>query len=334
MDIEFKLEKEIIDIVPKKVEFNFEQLKTELIENLDKYQKMVVTEDSTKGAKKDRAKLKALKDEIDGKRIAIKKKWNVPYIEFELKIKELIAMIDKPMLAIDEQIKAYDAAVKAEKQEAIIKYFNEQIGELKDFVSYEKIKDTAWMTQAFILVKIKKEISAIVDKIETDVITVKMLKTECEQQMLDIYFKTLSLKAALEEKTRWEEQAEKLRILDEKIKAEEERQRLAAIKKEEEKSEKLQQQRLNDIKKEEEAVLKEQASKAFAESSTSYPNSPTATIKPEVVEVKELILPEPAIEKPEIKQKDIRLFVTMEQFLSVKEFLVENKIRFSNVPVL
>lgn len=87
--MEFILEKEVSEIVPKAVGFNFDQLKQELEVSLVKYQNMVVTEDGTKEAKADRAKLNALKTTIDDKRKEIKREWNAPYIEFENKIKIL-----------------------------------------------------------------------------------------------------------------------------------------------------------------------------------------------------------------------------------------------------
>ena len=119
----FILEKEVKDIVPAAVGFNFDQLKQELEVSLVKYQNMVVTEDGTKEAKEDRAKLNALKNTIDGKRKEIKKEWNVPYIEFENKVKVLIGMIDEPIQTIDKQVKAYEQAVKVKVKGAQRAYF-------------------------------------------------------------------------------------------------------------------------------------------------------------------------------------------------------------------
>lgn len=208
--MEFILEKEVKDIVPAAVGFNFDQLKQELEVSLGKYQNMVVTEDSTKEAKADRAKLNALKTTIDDKRKEIKREWNAPYIEFENKIKVLTGMIDEPIQTIDKQVKAYEQAVKDEKAAEIRDYFNKEIGDLLLLVPYEKIHVPKWLNLGEKLPAIKKEISAIIETIQSDIKVIKDLEMECEPQMLDKYLVNFSLSEAMAEKKRWEEQVEKM----------------------------------------------------------------------------------------------------------------------------
>lgn len=208
--MEFILEKEVSEIVPAAVGFNFDQLKQELEISLVKYQSMVVTEDGTKEAKEDRAKLNALKNTIDGKRKEIKKDWNKPYIEFEDKIKVLIGMIDEPIQTIDKQVKAYEQAVKDEKSAEIRDYFNKEIGDLLLLVPYEKIHVPKWLNLGEKLPAIKKEISAIIETIQNDIKVIKGLELECEQQMLDKYLVSFSLSEAMAEKKRWEDQVDKM----------------------------------------------------------------------------------------------------------------------------
>lgn len=208
--MEFILEKEVKDIVPAAVGFNFDQLKQELEVSLVKYQNMVVTEDGTKEAKEDRAKLNALKNTIDGKRKEIKKEWNVPYIEFENKVKVLIGMIDEPIQTIDKQVKAYEQAIKDEKAAEIRDHFNKEIGDLLLLVPYEKIHVPKWLNLGEKLPAIKKEITAIIETIQNDIKVIKDLELECEQQMLDKYLVSFSLSEAMAEKKRWEEQIEKM----------------------------------------------------------------------------------------------------------------------------
>lgn len=208
--MEFILEKEVSEIVPQTVGFNFDQLKQELEVSLVKYQNMVVTEDGTKEAKEDRAKLNALKNTIDGKRKEIKKDWNVPYIEFEDKVKVLIGMIDEPIQTIDKQVKAYEQAIKDEKAAEIRDYFNSEIGDLLLLVPYEKIHVPKWLNLGEKLPAIKKEITAIIETIQSDIKVIKDLELECEQQMLDKYLINFSLSEAMAEKKRWEDQVEKM----------------------------------------------------------------------------------------------------------------------------
>jgi len=295
--MEFILKKEVSEIVPQSVDFNFDQLKQELQVSLEKYQNLVVTEDATKEAKADRAKLNALKTTIDNKRKEIKRAWNVPYIEFEDKVKELTGMIDKPIKQIDTQVKKYEKIKKEEKETEIKDYFNNKIGELSELVPYSKIKDPKWLNASVKLATVKKDIDTIISRINTDTLAIKALEVECETQMLDQYFRNLSLSDAMAEKKRWEDQLERLHRF------EEEKKRKQAQAREEEQ--------------------KRMQTKVKAETVKYEP------IHPEKAQ------PEPMQHRKEqaepLQTLDFRVFVTKHQKQLLKEFLVNNSIKYGRV---
>lgn len=307
--MEFILEKEVCDIVPAAVGFNFDQLKQELEVSLVKYQNMVVTEDSTKEAKGDRAKLNALKNVIDGKRKEIKKEWNVPYIEFENKVKVLIGMIDEPIQTIDKQVKAYEQAVKAKKQEEIYLFFHENIGDLKGLVSYEKIHVNSWLNAGSKMNAIQAEITAIIETINNDIAVIKGLELECEQQMLDKYLVNFSLSEAMAEKKRWEEQVEKML----------EYEKQQEIKKQQEEAKKiaLEQAKAAAVDAEIEEVIPGQVGIDYADPAGSQ------TVYHEPQQVSE---PE-----PELEVLTFKVAVTPEQKKALRAFFVENKIKVGRV---
>lgn len=102
---------------------NLETLKAELIPRLEKYNSLVVTEDSIKAAKDDKAQLNKLKKVIDEQRKSIKKLYLEPYEALEAQCKEVIRLIDEPIQAIDKQIKAFDAIEEEQKYKALEAYF-------------------------------------------------------------------------------------------------------------------------------------------------------------------------------------------------------------------
>lgn len=102
---------------------NLEALKAELIPRLEKYNSLVVTEDSIKAAKDDKAQLNKLKKAIDEQRKSIKKLYLEPYEALEAQCKEVIRLIDEPIQAIDKQIKAFDAIEEEQKYKALEAYF-------------------------------------------------------------------------------------------------------------------------------------------------------------------------------------------------------------------
>ena len=90
------------------IEFNFDELKTELSTRLEKYNNLTYTEETIKQAKDDRAGLNKFKEAIETRRKEIKNLCLKPYNDFEAKVKELTGLIDQPILAIDSQIKNFD----------------------------------------------------------------------------------------------------------------------------------------------------------------------------------------------------------------------------------
>ena len=75
--------------IPQSLDFNFEEVKAWLAENLAAYKSMVVTEDAIGASKADKAKIAKISKAISEQRIAIKKRYLEPYNVFEAQMKEL-----------------------------------------------------------------------------------------------------------------------------------------------------------------------------------------------------------------------------------------------------
>ena len=117
---------------------NLEALKAELIPKLEKYNNLVVTADSIKEAKADRAALNKLKTAIDEQRKEIKRQYLEPYNVLETQCKEVLTLIDAPINAIDKQIKVFE-----EKDD------NEKYNQLTE--AFEKLSPPDWIKLADVL---------------------------------------------------------------------------------------------------------------------------------------------------------------------------------------
>ena len=190
------------------IKFNYEELKGGLQESLKKYQNLVYTSQNIKEAKDDRATLNALKKSLNDEKIKIKKEFEVPYKDFEDKIKELIELVDKPASEIDKQVKIFEEAEKAKKRESIENIYAENIGSYADLIPLQQIYDSRWENKTYKETDIKKEIQDIVKKADSDIKVITELKSEFEFQIKDTYFRTLDLGQALVEKQRLEKQKE------------------------------------------------------------------------------------------------------------------------------
>lgn len=174
-----------LSVIPQQINFNAEDLKRELQPKLDYYKSMVVTEDGIKDAKIDRAKLNLLKNAVEDKRKEVKKQCLAPYEEFEKQCKEIVAMIDSPIIAIDTQIKAFDDVRRQEKWADICEYFDSRVGDLEITPERFEILIPKWKNATMKIEDIKQTISDELDRIRSDL------------HSIDVEFADVPYKAAI-----------------------------------------------------------------------------------------------------------------------------------------
>lgn len=145
---------------------NLEQLKEELIPKLEKYNNLVVTEDSIKAAKDDKAALNKLKKAIEEQRISIKKQYLEPYNVLEAQCKEVVALIDAPVKAIDSQIKAFDEIEKQNKYKELEEAFTAL--NAPEWIKISDVLNPKWENKTLKLDSLKAEMSDGVKKLAED----------------------------------------------------------------------------------------------------------------------------------------------------------------------
>lgn len=94
---------------------NFEEVKASLIETMEKYKGIVVTEDGLKDCKATQKDLAKIRRDIDTYRKLIKKEMTAPITEFENECKELIDLVKETETPILEGIAIYDEKRRQEK---------------------------------------------------------------------------------------------------------------------------------------------------------------------------------------------------------------------------
>ena len=194
---------------PAVIEYNHEELKSELSEQLQKYKNIVVTEDSIKEFKADKANLNRLKTALEDKRKEVKKQCLQPYENFEKNIKELVMLIEEPIKVIDSQLKEIENKKKEEKANEIEKIYYETIGIYEELVPLNKIFNSKWLNSTYKLNDITSEIKEVRAKLESGLQIIEGLHSEFEQQIKDKFFETLDISKALQENTRLRQFREK-----------------------------------------------------------------------------------------------------------------------------
>ena len=261
---------------------------------MQEYKSLAFTAETIQDAKKDRAKLNKLRTAFEDERKKVKKQCMEPYEKFERQVKELTALIDEPIRLIDSQIKEVEENRKAQKRKEIEELFS-GIG-FQTFVTLEKIWDEKWLNVSVPMSRIEEQMKTRMYQIGNDVMTIKNLP-QFSFEALEVYKKSLDLTMAIQEGQRLSE------IQKRKAAYEEEQRRKAA-----EEAER---------KKQEEATKLQQAS------------SPEKSA--DSVEKKQDMKKPEEMAEPKIMKLDFRVWGTEEQLMGLRQYLIDNKIKFGKV---
>lgn len=200
--MEFKLTTPIDKLRAGVIEFNASELKTELTNALAKYEGITYDDGNITLAKKDRAALNNLKSQIDSVRKSAKTEWNDPFVRFESEVKELIALVDKPITAIDAQVKDYEQRQKADKRNSLEAYFNATIGDNSTLLKFDDIFNGKWLNVTFSEAKAVEEIKAIITQFSNDLEIISNESGEYKTQLYDYFLRTRDLALTFKEKQR------------------------------------------------------------------------------------------------------------------------------------
>lgn len=197
--LELKMHTDMQTAIPAELLFNFDELKGELQSRLSYYNDLVVTPDTIKESKADRANLNKLREALDTRRKEVKKQCLVPYNVFETQVKELTALIDAPIAAIDNQLRAYDETKRAEKLQAIREYYSASVDPyLQTVIPLERIQRSDWLNATKSLKKVQLEIVEIIAKTTADLdVLNSMPADEYTAAVRAKYMETLDITATL-----------------------------------------------------------------------------------------------------------------------------------------
>lgn len=224
-----------------KINCNFAEIEAYAQEVKTRYSGIVVTEDSVAESKKDIASLRKLYKNLDDARKQVKERYMEPYQEFEKQIRESLEKIQEPIAELDEQVKEFERQRKEEKKQKIEQFFEELAGDMKEYLSLEKIYDKKWENKTTSYMAIREDIKQVVDSCRMAVGTIKSMNSEAVEEALKRYKLDMSLtnaisfinayearKAQILQKEKERLEAEQKRREEQEAKRREEEQRKAA----------------------------------------------------------------------------------------------------------
>ena len=188
-----------LSTLPSVIEFNFEELKSEIKSSLVKYNNLVVTENGIKDAKSDKAKLNKFITVIEDKRKELKKQCLEPYNDFEKKCKELVSLIKAPIDKIDTQIKEFEEIKKQKKYDDLKSCFDNYIGDMADIIQLDKILNPKWGNATVKIDTLKAEIEDNIDRIkkELETLNTEYADKSYKAAVISEYCKEYSMSKAL-----------------------------------------------------------------------------------------------------------------------------------------
>ena len=196
--MELRMSPENIQAALPVIGFNYDELKAELAERLQHYNGLVVTEDTIKDAKTDRANLNKLRAAIDTRRKEVKKAYMVPYNNFEAQCKELTALIDEPIKVIDDQLNEFDERRKQEKLTQVRDEYESLIPEAqKDIIPFDRIFDKRWLNSTMSILKVQDALRDWSKRVGADLIAMDAVDQEYRAAVRQKYIETLDIQKAI-----------------------------------------------------------------------------------------------------------------------------------------
>lgn len=291
--MEFRISTDLTLLRNFDIQANFEECKAWLDENLAPYRTMVVTEDGIASAKSYRATIRKVAARIDECRKMAKEAAMQSYKPFEEKCKALTALCDESAANLDGQIKAFDEAKKAEKSERLRAFFNQSIGEMDNYLTFENIFNPRWLNTTYAEEQARKDIICEIAKCSNAVESLRALHSEFETTLLDEFRRTHDLAACLKRN-----------------------ENLMRIKEIEEARKRMRREQEQDV-----------ANKLDA-ARTTEAHTPKIEEPPRTEDPRETAHPEPTEEEPQMFELVFRVRGTAAQLNGLKQYMKENGIQF------
>lgn len=213
---------------PGRITFNQEEIKEVLTGQMEVYKNLPVNAENRPERKKDIATLRKIKTAVDTRRKEVKAAWLEPYDSFENQVKELIGLIDEPIDLLNNQVKELEAAEKKEKREQLHAFFQEEAGDLQEWLAIEQVYDFKWENATVSLKAAKNELRLKLSEIRNNISILEASNSDAKEQAVNIYIDTLDLSKSMQYINHYEAQAEQIRKKEEERRKREQEEALEA----------------------------------------------------------------------------------------------------------
>lgn len=180
---------------------NFEIFKNQIVEYVEPFKDLVFQEEDVAKAKNTMAELRRQVTAIEDTRKDIKNQWMAPYLDFEKKVKEVVAIIDETIVPIKVQIQSFDDRRIMDKynksQEIKAKVLEEM--DMADIVNaLSWFDDPKWHGLSISLKAIEGDVREKCEKIKADINTMYSVPAEHFDGVYAVYSRAGNLNMAMD----------------------------------------------------------------------------------------------------------------------------------------
>lgn len=176
---------------------NAKAIKEKVKEILPNYSSEFYDESNIDKAKSDKAMLNKTSKLLNEERIRIEKEFMKPFEEFKSEVSETCNLIKQASSEIDIIVKDVENKAKEQRKNKISQIFNENVNELKDVLTLEKIFDDKWLNKGSFKedgsFKLEEELINKINTIRNDLITIGELNSKYEIELKNDYLNHFQL---------------------------------------------------------------------------------------------------------------------------------------------
>lgn len=170
-----------------------------------------------KEAKACRADLNRISKELNEARKVIKREYNKPLADFEAKVKAIDEMIKEPCEIIKEGIAFREEQAKQARIDHLRSVYYDFAPVLVEVVDFETLFEKEWSNATFGEKKAEEALMHKINRVADDLETLKNVNLEFRDESTSVFFRTLSLKDAIEHDRNRKEEAERKKAFDEQM---------------------------------------------------------------------------------------------------------------------
>lgn len=185
--MEFCITSDLQEVRKQVITTNYPTVKKWAESVVEQYENIVVTPDTISAAKADRARLRKAQSGVSDVRKEMRAAALSTCAAEESNCKDLEAVFERGVQALDVQIKAMENAVKEEKRLRLMDYFAKVVGDMAEWITFDDCFNPKWLNATYAESTAQADMCAAVDRCRADLEAIRALGSPFETELLAEY---------------------------------------------------------------------------------------------------------------------------------------------------